>query len=131
MIVLFGQCVGVGVRVRDQHNYVLFDQWYMCITSAEFYRGLSFSMHALIPGYYRISQKPADGLLLVCYCNGGETFSHSLSAYLRRYVTESVCCRMLDGLCCSLSQWLQAGWERAGMGRTSASKQHVTPPPCC
>ncbi|CAI8021772.1 N-alpha-acetyltransferase 60 [Geodia barretti] len=72
----------------------------------EFYRRFGFSSLTCIPGYYTISQRPQDGLLFIRYVNQGEPFSHSLSAYTRRYVTESSSCRLVAGLCQALRHWL-------------------------
>jgi ribosomal protein S18 acetylase RimI-like enzyme len=72
----------------------------------EFYRRFHFTTLMCIPGYYTISQRPQDGLLLIRYVNEGEPFSYSLSAYLRRYVSESNSCRLVSGLCQGLGHWL-------------------------
>ena len=85
----------------------------------DFYRQFTFHTLTSIPSYYIISQRPHDGLLLIRYVNQGEPFSHSLIAYLRRYVSESTVCRLLSGLCQGLGHWLTQTW--AG-NQTSGNK---------
>lgn len=83
--------------------------------STEFYRQLSFTTLTCIPSYYIISQRPQDGLLLIRYVNQGEPFSHTLSAYMRRYVNETSACRLVSRLCQGLGQW----WTEVILGLLS------------
>ena len=92
MLYVYIQCI-----YQDACNYFF---------RTDFYQRCGFSYLMCIPGYYAISQRPQDGLLLIRHVNQGEPFSHSFSAYIRRYVSESSTCRLLAGLCQGLRHWL-------------------------
>ena len=78
----------------------------------EFYGRLGFQELLTIPDYYFIRSKPADGLLFCCYVNGGQPFVGGVRSYLRRYIAESVPCRVLSQLWSYVCHMLRATLQR-------------------
>lgn len=82
------------------------------LPAINFYRRHDFQEFRVIRNYYHINSTPTDGLLYLCYINGGEPFSGGASSYWRRYVVESSLCEGVGLVCGCVCSALRRGWAR-------------------